>query len=428
MTRSIGRHARACLFWGLMLICGGMLASCGGGGSTPDQTAQLQARKLEAIFQYTTGPLSAPAGQPFFLKTVIGDLDGDGRNDVATFTNWTVNGSDVVVLYQDQSGMFTAFSSFNSISDLGLDAVNDIAVGDLNGDGLVDLAILGNPLPQTTGFGAPLVVLYQDSAGNLGPPVAYNVPHGLRLAIGDLNSDGRNDVVINTTLATIILQGSDGSLGTAPGSVFSVNTGPSFLGEVHIADMDADGDNDLVFQSGDKTVGILRQVAPGIFSNAPEFYQVVTSYWTSFNTFAVGDVNGDGKNDVVVLDPGNNGLMNIFLQNSSGTLDVQKLIIITSSPLYGIEISDVNKDGLNDILGEVVDAGSPTGVGQVHVFYQKADHTFQNPTVYIFPTSAGGGSQSHQSLSIGDVTGDGWPDAVVSWIDEGIFVLRNAPQ
>jgi hypothetical protein len=155
---------------------------------------------------------------------------------------------------------------------------------------------------------------------------------------------------------------------------------------------------------------------------------VTTSYSNSFNTFAVRDLNGDGRNDVAVLDPGNNGPLNIFLQNSRGTLDPPTFITVTSSPLYGIEIADLDKDGLNDILGDVVAAASPTGIGQIHVFYQQPDHSFRSPTVYTFATSAGGGSQSYQALSIGDINSDGWPDAVVTWLDEGVFVLLNVPR
>jgi hypothetical protein len=391
-----------------------------------------QVRKLDISAQYTPGPLSAPTGLPNFQKTVIADFNGDGRNDIATFTSSTINGSDLVVMYQAQDGTFTTFVSFNSFNDLGLNSINDIAAGDLNGDGRIDLAVFGNPIAQPINSGPPLVVLYQDSAGNFGSPVSVTVfsdplAIGGRLAIGDMNADGRNDVVVGGNPMMVVLQGSDGSLGTGTGSIFSLSTYSTFSGELHIADMDADGDNDLVFQDGNKSIGILRQTSPGVFGGSVEHYQVVTSYWNSFNTFEVGDVNGDGKNDVVALDPGNGGYLNIFLQNSSGTLDVPQLVTITSSPLYGIEIADINKDGLNDIMGDVVDPGYPTGVGQIHVFYQRSDHTFQNSTAYYFPTSAGGGSSVNQALSIGDVDGDGWPDAVVSWLDEGIFVLSNKP-
>jgi hypothetical protein len=61
----------------------------------------------------------------------------------------------------------------------------------------------------------------------------------------------------------------------------------------------------------------------------------------------------------------------------------------------------------------------------VHVLHQQPDHTFQRSIVYPYPTTAIGVSLSSRPLSVGDVTGDGWPDAVLSWIDEGLFVLRN---
>jgi hypothetical protein len=292
-------------------------------------------------------------------------------------------------------------------------------------------------LPVSVGFGPPLVVLYQDASGNLGPAVPYMVIVGslslgmgwdlaTRFAIGDFNSDGRKDIVIGGSPMVVLLQRSDGTFGAS--STFRVNGAAVLTGEIRAADMDGDGDDDIVFQAGDTTLGVLRQVSPGVFASAPELYSVTLSYWPSFYTFAVGDLNGDGRNDVVVPDPGNNGSLNIFLQNVGGTLNAPQLVPITSSPLYGIEIADINKDGLNDIVGDVVDPGIPAGVGQVHVFYQRPDHTFQSSTKYTFATAAGGGSQSHQSLSIGDINGDGWPDAMVAWHDEGLFALLNVPQ
>src|SRR5438128_1331599 len=96
----------------IALLCA-IVSSCGGGGggggggpapgaspSAPSPTPTPRGFLFSA--NYKPGPLTDPT--PIFLKTVIGDLNGDGRNDIATFTNSAGRGSDVVVMYQNQIG------------------------------------------------------------------------------------------------------------------------------------------------------------------------------------------------------------------------------------------------------------------------------------------------------------------------------------
>lgn len=367
----------------------------------------------------------------FLTQTAIGDLNGDGRNDVvvASLTAATVR-----VYYQNASGGLDA----PTIIPLGLDTRLggiSVAVGDVNGDGKADLVVTGGAISSRSGWCGRLIVFYQDtSTGELLPGEEHVVTTTWAagaVRIGDLNSDGRNDVVVlsNWTFATglgnlsIFYQNADGTL--APETLrYDFPVRPS---EMAIADLNNDGRNDLILRTGLLQFAVVKQLPDGTLSATPEYYSVQTSYWTSFSALAVGDVNGDGLNDVVTLDPGNQGLLNVFLQNQQGTLDPAVLLVPWGDSPCGIEIADIDGDGLNDIVGDRVEAdASPFTGGEVRVLYQRGDHTFEPSTTYGFPTGGGGGCiQGDQALSIGDVTGDGKPDAVVSWSDEGVYVLPH---
>lgn len=361
-------------------------------------------------------------------KTLAGDLNGDRRADVVTVGSGG-SSSAILVYYQNSSG------GLNPPIEKMAPSIRGFAIGDVNGDGRNDLVVSCISDSARSGYPGRLYIFYQDSDGNLLPPVQEtlftNTPGDL--AIGDLNSDGRNDIValgewtVDPSMGNLFVfhQNADGAL--APDFIYD-HSPVLFTGEIRIADMNNDGKNDIVFQSGMLQLAILRQLPNGALDSVPDYYTVHTGYWNTFYAFAVGDINGDARNDVVVLDPGTNGMMNLFHQNTSGRLDPPVFDTVQITPPFGVEIADIDKDGLNDIVGDVVDPGYPASVGSINVFYQSAAHTFSSSTAYTFPTISGGGSAEHQSLAIGDVTGDGYSDAIVTWADEGLWILPSIPQ
>jgi hypothetical protein len=254
--------------------------------------------------------------------------------------------------------------------------------------------------------------------------------------ISDLNSDGRKDIAVLRTPApgakgsvSIFYQNSDGSVGQE--SMYN----ESFVrltGKIRSADMDSDGRNDLVFQSGDSSFSIVPQSADGTLSMTPDIY-TVTGDSPFFDSFTVGDVNGDGKNDAVVVTKGTPGSLCLFVQNTAGKLDVPAQIDLMQNPPYEIELADIDGDGLNDILGEVVNTvvSSDTGA-HVRVYYQNADHTFSALHYDSFLFSAVFSSNTtlrvSPSLASGDVTGDDLHDVIVGWDVEGLFVLPGTAE
>jgi hypothetical protein len=350
--------------------------------------------------------------------TAIGDLNGDGLNDVASIQG--VNNTGLLLIYYQNAsgGLDSAVTVTLTIQTRG------VAVADVNNDGRQDLILSGLSQTALTGYLGRVVLFLQDPAtGQLGAPQEYTVSSNnvYSLVVGDLNGDGRNDVVVMVEQAaaagglSFFFQNSDGTL-RAEVVYDKVNV---TAGEIHIADMDNNGLNDVVVQSGQKELSVIRQLAAGVTSTVPEQYSVQTSYWFGFSAFALGDVNGDGRADMVVVDPGNNGYINIFLQNVQGLLDRPVLVQITDLP-FGVEVADSTGDGLNDIIMDVSSG--------IVVFPQQPDHTFGHRRYYPYYASSFGGSSIHQALSIGDVNGDGLPDAVVTWADSGLFLFPYAAE
>lgn len=357
------------------------------------------------------GPASAyPLAQSYTSvgDTAVGDLDGDGRNDVAAM-EFSGLASRVFVFHQTAQG---ALASPPDVIATGLQ-LRGIAVGDVTGDGRADLVASG--IPQSASPGV-VIVYAQDAIGGLAPPVAWPVPFAGGVALADLDGDGRTEVVVaGLDGIAVLFQDATGAL-AAP---VVVAPGLGAIGfEVHVGDMDGDGRLDIVVQAGMKQMAVVRQIAPRTFAATPDVYEVLTSYWPQANAFAVGDVNGDGRTDLVVTDPGNGGYLNLFLQTSGGTLAGPIAYRPGFDMPAGIEIADVDGDGLADL---VFDAGGMT----VTVAHQGPDHRFTDVYTYAIPTISFGGTMVRQALSVADVTGDGQPDLVVSWMDEGVFVVPH---
>jgi len=355
---------------------------------------------------------TAPATPFLYGNTAMGDLNGDGRNDVAVLE---FSGTRILVCYQNSAGALSP----SSVISTGLN-LKGIAIKDINNDGLADLIVSGNSTTASSGFLGRVAVFRQDPVTHtFGAPqeIVLSSNNSGPLAAADLNGDSLPDIIVagegsgSNGILSLLFQGSGGALGPE----VAYTSVPLYLdGEIHLADMNSDGRNDIVVQNDLKQLAIITQLSPGVFSSTPDFYTVQTSYWPFFRSFALGDLNGDGRIDIAVADPGNSGFLNIFHQNTGGTFSGPTLL--TSDVQDEVDIYDLDGDGLNDII--------VSAFGNVlRVFSQAADHTFSTPLTFSLPTSSSGGTPIHQALSLGDVTGDGLPDIVASWMPEGVFVL-----
>jgi len=281
-------------------------------------------------------------------KVAIGDLNGDGFEDLVTANNTAAS---ISILFQNSVSPGT----FLTAKNLGVGAhPTGIAIGDLNGDGHLDIAVADSGLS----------VLFQNpnAAGIFLSPMSLGV-NCSSVGIGDFNADVRLDLVATSPDAgnvSILLQSTIGSGNFL--SPLTVVAGFQPI-DIAIADLNNDGFPDLAIANA----GTPDNPATASLSvllnnlNSPGRFLAATNYATGARSqsVAVGDLNGDRNVDVAVANAGglgNAGSVSILLQNPGGLGTFRPAVnqIGTSQPL-GVAIADLNGDSFSDIA--VADSG-----------------------------------------------------------------------
>jgi hypothetical protein len=277
-------------------------------------------------------------------------------------------------------------------------------VSDVSGDGRADVVV-------ATSNG--IVVLTQNASGTLAPPVLYATRDADQLKIGDFNDDGRKDVASiawGGPDVAVRLQNASGTL-DAPASYPAPHGG---YDELEAGDLNHDGRDDLAVMSGQlfayDNLAVLLQSATGGFLPA-SFYDVGGNLLT--HGVEVADVNGDGRQDAILsYGTTTSGSLAPFLQDPSGAL-VSALSVGSYYAPSPIESGDLNGDGRMDLA--VLHEKSTLGI-----YLQSGTGGFAGEALETLPYVS---SYEPQSVALGDLNGDGKPDAAIANYNAGLVVL-----
>jgi len=330
-------------------------------------------------------------------EIVLGDVSGDGALDVMIAKS---RSSTVSVLQRDGSGGWFAATPYGAVGRA--DAA--VAATDLNGDGNLDLVLFTAGKSELPSSGPVSVALGTPGGGFTDPVV---VTQGGRVRVQDITGDGIADLIVSRGYGglTVLAGRGDGAF------LDPVSISKLFADVVAIGDVDGDGKLDLVVAQGAGLAELYAGHGDGTFQDAGALWQGTRH--TFIDSIALGDLNHDGKLDVVVAhdifncaecDHGTPGL-EVLLNQGDGTLSPG-----FHSPVAENEATlvDLDGDGKLDLV--------TTGSGGALVRHGVGDGDLQAAVSY--PTEQAG------ELRVVDLTGDGKLDLVTgSFFPGGLSVL-----
>lgn len=318
------------------------------------------------------------------VRAVLGDLDADTHLDAITLGRGFPGAPSGVSVFRGAGD-----GTFGTRADYSTGSATDLALGDLNEDGHLDVV---------TGSGVPSF-LAGVGDGTLLPasPLVGGTPCTL-VALGDVNEDTHVDVVTMSPgggigSLTVHIGNGDGSVTPMP-QIFTV---PGAF-DLRLADVNGDHHLDIVFACRDvlwpsNTVVVLAGRGDGNFGLPTE-----NGYWPGLSAFALGDVDEDGITDLVVTQSGE---ANVSVMRGDGSGSFGTPTEFPAPPAaVGVVAIDVDHDGHLDLV-----VGS-SSTNLVSVLRGDGSGHFDARTDY----GAGGWINS---VAPGDLTGDGFADILV---------------
>ncbi len=428
----------------VVLVSGCAEDEAAGGQLCPDGTLTVLLGNGDGTMR---GARYLPSGTSYGRgwSVAAADFNGDGFQDLVfpgCAAGQSCPSDGITVLLSDGAGGYQAPLFFPSPATQGF----YLTVADFNGDGRPDVALFSScdQGPYNCNGEAVSVFLNSGDANNLFSTAAVYESGGtsmapLAIATGDFDGKNGPDIALlhcctsdGKNLIGVLLNQGDGTFGAQAPDQHAITTEATNAYWIAAADFDGDGKADLAVSESttdpyapDPYAGLVQI----LISNGDGTFTPGNSYSSggdrsdgfSSITVASGDVNGDGKADIVlgnVCDQRSNsgnyiyddincarGAIGVLLGDGKGNfsspanLQTPTVAVVADGNFSAVSLADVNGDGKLDVI-----ASTLTGI---YVAFGNGDGTFQPGTIY-----AGLRVDQNVQLAVADLNNDGALDIV----------------
>jgi hypothetical protein len=321
----------------------------------------------------------------------LGDVDRDGDLDIvlAKGRHWPLQD---LVLHNDGKGRFATFPLAKAA-----DRTYSAALADLNGDGILDI-VASNDRPDRK------LVYLGDSQGFFAPAGTFgdSTWSTRYVTLADLNGDARPDVIVaNRSGNAARLQPSFVCLNDGAAQFPSCTPLATRSATIIVAaDLDGDGRIDLFVPHRDGGQSLVFwNDGTGRFAAAPT---PVGPAAVQVRAAAAGDIDGDGRTDLVFGDLRTN---RVLLLPNAGSRSFRDAALISADSIAAgaIAVADLNKDAAADIV-----VGATEGPGTI--FFNAG----KGVPMRFDAARWNDGKGTVYGVAVGDLDGDSWPDLAVA--------------
>ncbi|MEH0157413.1 FG-GAP-like repeat-containing protein [Limibacter armeniacum] len=333
----------------------------------------------------------------------IYDMDGDGDQDVLYFAISPSEGYQVIAYLNDGKNNYRKVEQEHNFVFDSSTQFPVVLNADLNGDGVEDLLIGGEPIYAASPKDLGTKVYFGDSQGQLHYQSDIVLPScnngGVRIA--DFNDDTYPDIFI-VKFSNAYLYLNDGAGNFTSQTITGMNNG-SFLNKVAVSEPYNGGVDIIVSDYNAGHTDVIYRCEGGVFSEVSRGFRTVSGY---YHTFEFADANADNYPDIFILDDTETLL---YLNDQSGNY-----VLDTSNDFDGLQTNyefslhfkDLNNDGAAEVLFSDY-------FNELAVFWNDGTGQYAAHQTLELNDDVG-------RIAIGDLNGDGYADILNSGVSNRI--------